>query len=63
MGKIRTGSSRVVRVCLRNVFQKGKRKVVIVKKREKVWGVLGWLREGLGRRGIPELNGGMVPVP
>ena len=49
LGKIRTGSGRVVRVCLRNIFQKRKRKVIIVKKREKVWGVLGWLREGLGR--------------
>ena len=63
MGKIRTGRGWVVRVCLRDIFQKRKRKVIIVKKREKVWGILGWLREGLGRRGVPVLNGSMMPVP
>ena len=26
-------------------------------------GVLGWLRERLGRLGVPELNGSMTPVP
>ena len=46
-----------------NVFQKRKGKIIIVEKREKVWGVLSWLREGLGRRGVPELNGSMTPVP
>ena len=34
-----------------------------VEKREKVGGVLSWLRERLGRRGVPELNGSMRPVP
>ena len=63
MGKIRTGSSWVVRVWLRNIFQKRERKIIVVKKGEKVWGFLGWLREGLGRRRVPELNGGMAPVP
>ena len=63
MGMIRTGSSWVVRICLRDIFQKRERKIIIVKKREKVWGVLGWLRERLGRRRVPELNGGMAPVP
>ena len=31
--KIRIRSSRVVRVCLGNIFKEGKRKVVIVQKR------------------------------
>ena len=63
MGKIRTGSRWVVWICLRNIFQERKRKIIVVKKREKVWGVLSWLRERLGRLGVPELNGSMTPVP
>ena len=51
--KIRVRSSRVVRVCLGNIFKEGKRKVIIVQKREEVWGVLCWLRKRFGRRRVP----------
>ena len=33
------------------------------RRREKGEGLKSWLREGLGRRGVPELNGSMTPVP
>ena len=38
LGKIRTGSRWIVWVCLRNIFQERKRKIIIVEKREKVGG-------------------------